>query len=104
MKYELWTQKAYDPAAAKVHEMAGCKTVWYAPCGSYTCSHCYEDETMYRLCPGCGDQLLESLESDIVELPYRCTCGTVIWICGIGQNRVVTAYALSGFEIKEDII
>ena len=103
MKYELWTQKACDPTAAKVHEMAGCKTVWHAPCGN-SCGHCYEDETMYRLCPGCGDQLPESSESDIVELPYRCTCGTVMWICGIGQNKVVTVYALSGFEIKEDII
>lgn len=102
MKYELWTQKACDPTAAKVHEIAGCKTVWYAPCGSHICSHCYKDETMYRMCPGCGDQLPES--SDIVELPYRCTCGAVIWTCGIGQNKVVTVYALSGFEIKEDIV
>lgn len=102
MKYELWTQKEDDPAAIKVYEMTGSKTVWYAPCGSCTCRHCHNDETLYRVCPTCARGLIVG---HTIERPYRCLCGTVIYVCGRTGGPTVTRYIKSPVPmIEEDTI
>ena len=74
----------------------------YVPCLMMTCGECSADEGLYRVCPGCGDQLLH----DPANL-YKCSCETVIWICFDNNGSpIVTRYTTPNplFAIKEDII
>ena len=75
--------------------------VYRSACVGRSCDECYTDRDLYRVCPGCGGELLVE-----TTLPYRCSCGTVIWICGRPDDKFVTTYAVSSLllEIEEDTI
>lgn len=59
-------------------------------CTCKTCSDCFApDSGLYRECPGCGAPIRDVGIS-------RCSCGTVIWVCGSANAhiRVVTVYSI----------
>lgn len=53
----------------------------------------------YNVCPSCGVPILAAR-------PWRCSCGTYIWVCFIDGNKCVQAFAIPDpiFLTEEDVI
>lgn len=73
----------------------------YVPCLMMTCGECSADEGLYRVCPGCGGKLPES-----VRTLYECSCGTAMWVCVNQHHIFVHAYVTPHpmFLVEEDTI
>ena len=79
----------------------GYNPVHYVPCIGRPCTECYKDETLYRVCPGCGAGLGKLSEM------CECPCGTVMWVCfNSTKGPIVTRYATPNkiFLTEEDVI
>ena len=74
----------------------------YMPCLRMACGECHTDRGIYRVCPGCGDELTYTYSKI-----YECSCGTIMHTC-LDDNGlpIVTKYATPNplFVIKEDTI
>ena len=62
----------------------------HVPCSSSSrCSSCFDDQTIYKVCPGCGGKI-DGARSQ----PYMCSCGMPLWVCRVGNESGVTIYAI----------
>ena len=100
MSYKVWTPVDGVTKAALVYNMSRCGTVYCSPCAGRNRDDCYADKDLYKVCPGCGGKLPESIRT------YECSCGTAMWVCGNQHHRFVHAYVTPHpmFLVEEDII
>lgn len=86
-----------------VYKLIGHGTVYnHAPCSDSSCSSCFDDQTMYKVCPGCGGKI-DGARSQ----PYMCSCGMPLWVCRVGNESGVAVYVMPCPLFKkaeEDII
>lgn len=103
MNYLIGIPNVLESTALRLYEEYGSNQgeLHYVECHGRVCLECHTDPDLYRVCPGCGAKL-----STDIEVPYECTCGTMIYICCRRQGPVVTRYITPHplFVIKEDTI